>query len=120
MSPGIGVTAALAQLEAEITFFNANTDALIIDVMRNPGGLVSFVEAVSQRFMPGPFRTIGFEIRSTAFWLFSFGQQLGVARLTRPPGDPILANLEANYAEVLRAFNENRGRTAPLSLNATG
>ena len=29
-----------------MTFFTANTDALIVDVMRNPGGLVSFVEAV--------------------------------------------------------------------------
>jgi hypothetical protein len=110
----------LAHLDQEIAFFNANTDALIVDVMRNPGGLVSFVESISQRFMTAPFQTIGFEIRATGAWLFSFASQLNFARLTRPPGDPVLVNLENNFAEVLRAYNDNRGRTAPVSLNSTG
>ncbi len=110
----------LGHLDQEIVYFNANTDALIIDVTRNPGGAVSFVEAISQRFMTAPFRIIGFEIRATGAWLFSFASQLNFARLTRPPGDPILANLESNFAEVLQAFNGNRGRTAPVSLNSTG
>ena len=35
--------------------FGTNTDGLVVDVMRNPGGLVSFVEAVSQRLIPAPF-----------------------------------------------------------------
>lgn len=110
----------LAHLDQEIAFFNANTDALVIDVMRNPGGLVSFVEAISQRFMTGPFRIIGFEVRATAAWLASFASQLNSARLTRPPGDPILVNIENNFNEVLRAYNDNRGRSAPVSLNSTG
>lgn len=111
---------ALAQLDRAVAFFTPNTDALIVDVMRNPGGLVSFVEAVSQRLIPAPFNTIGFEIRATAAWLFSFASSLNNARLTRPPGDPILVNLENNFNEVLGAFNENRGRSAPVSLNSTG
>jgi hypothetical protein len=89
-------------------------------VMRNPGGLISFVEAISQRFMSAPFNTVGFEIRSTAAWLFSFASQLNIARLTRPPDDPILLNLQRNFDDVLSAFNENRGRSGPVSLNATG
>jgi C-terminal processing protease CtpA/Prc len=32
----------------------------------------------------------------------------------------VLANLEANFNEVLSAYNENRGRSAPVSLNSTG
>ena len=88
--------------------------------MRNPGGLVSFVEAISQRFMPAPFQTIGFEIRATAAWLFSFAAQLTNARLNPSTPPEILANLEANFNEVLRAYNEDRGRSAPVSLNATG
>ena len=111
---------ALAQLDRAVAFFTPNTDALIVDVMRNPGGLVSFVEAVSQRLIPTPFKTIGFEIRATAAWLFSFASSLNNARLTRPPGDPILVNLENNFNAVLEAFNENRGRSAPVSLNSTG
>ena len=110
----------LQHLDQEIAFFNANTDVLVVDVMRNPGGLVSFVEAALQRFMGNPFRIIGFEIRSTGAWLFSFASQLNFARATLPPGDPILVNLENNFNEVLRAYNENRGRSAPVSLNATG
>lgn len=110
----------LQHLDQEIAFFNANTDALVIDVMRNPGGLLSFVEAIAQRFMLAPFRTVGFEIRATAAWLFSFASQLNIARQTRPPGDPILVNLENNFNEVLRAYNEYRGRSAPVSLNSTG
>ena len=110
----------LQHLDQEIAFFNANTDALVVDVMRNPGGLVSFVESISQRFMPGPFQTIGFEIRATAAWLFSFAAQLTNARLTPSTPPQVLANLEANFNEVLSAYNENRGRSAPVSLNATG
>jgi hypothetical protein len=110
----------LQHLDQEIAFFNANTDALVVDVMRNPGGLVSFVEAISQRFMTAPFNIIGFEIRSTGAWLFSFASQLNIARATRPPNDPILLNLQRNFDEVLGAFNENRGRSAPVSLNSTG
>lgn len=111
---------ALAQLDRAVAFFTPNTDALIVDVMRNPGGFVSFVEGVSQRLIPTPFKTIGFEIRATAAWLFSFASSLNSARLnpTTPPA--VLANLEANFNEVLGAFNENRGRSAPVSLNSTG
>ena len=111
---------ALAQLDRAVAFFTPNTDALIVDVMRNPGGLVSFVEAVSQRLIPTPFKTIGFEIRATAAWLFSFASSLNSARLNPATPPAVLANLQANFNEVLGAFNENRGRSAPVSLNSTG
>jgi hypothetical protein len=110
---------ALQQLDAEIAYFNLNTDALIVDVMRNPGGFVSFVEAIAQRFIPTPFRTMGFEIRATGAWLFSFASQLNFARLSNAPPQ-IIQNLENNFNEVLRAYNEQRGRSAPVSLNSTG
>ncbi len=111
---------ALAQLDRAMALFGATTDALVVDVMRNPGGLVSFVEAVSQRLIPAPFNTIGFEIRSTGAWLFSFASQLTSARLNPATPPAVLANIEANYNEALSAFNENRGRTSPVSLNSTG
>jgi len=111
---------ALAQLDRAMALFGPTTDALVVDVMRNPGGLVSFVEAVAQRLIPTPFNTIGFEIRATNAWLFSFAAQLTNARLNPATPPAVLANLEANYNEVLNALNENRGRSAPVSLNATG
>jgi C-terminal processing protease CtpA/Prc len=118
MSPP-SVSLALQQLDQEIDFFNANTDALVVDVMRNPGGLVSFVESISQRFIPTPFRTIGFEIRATAAWVFSFASQLRAAQLSGAP-PKVIQNLQNNLDEVLRAYNEDRGRSAPVSLNFTG
>jgi hypothetical protein len=111
---------ALAQLDRAMALFGPTTDALLVDVMRNPGGLISFVEAVAQRLIPTPFNTIGFEIRATNAWLFSFAAQLTSARLNPSTPPAVLANLEANYNEVLNAFNENRGRSAPVSLNSTG
>ena len=111
---------ALAQLDRAMALFGATTDALLVDVMRNPGGLISFVEAVAQRLIPTPFKTVGFEIRATGAWLFSFASQLTNARLNPSTPPAVLANLEANYNEVLSAFNENRGRSAPVSLNSTG
>ena len=119
MSPNIGVAAALQQLDTEIAFFNLNTDALVVDVMRNPGGLVSFVEAISQRFIPTQVQLLGFQIRATGAWLFSFASQLNAARNSGQPPQ-IIQNLENNFNEVLRAFNENRGLSAPVSLNVTG
>jgi hypothetical protein len=110
---------ALQQLDQEITYFNANTDGLIVDVMRNPGGVVSFVESLAQRFIPAPFRTVGFEIRATASWLFTFASLLNAAKLSNAPLQ-IIQNLQNNFDEVLRAYNEERGRSAPVSLNATG
>jgi hypothetical protein len=111
---------ALAQLDRAMAVFGATTDGLVVDVMRNPGGLVSFVEAVSQRLIPTPFTTIGFEIRATGAWLFSFAAQLNNARNNPATPPAVLANLEANFNAVLTAFNENRGRSIPVSLNSTG
>jgi C-terminal processing protease CtpA/Prc len=69
--------------------------------------------------IPTPFSIIGFEIRATGAWLFSFAAQLTNARLFGAP-PAIIANLENNFNEVLRAYNENRGRSAAVSLNSTG
>jgi len=118
MSPP-SVATALQQLDQEIAFFNANTDALVIDVTRNPGGLISFVEAISQRFIATPFHTIGFEIRATGAWLFSFASALQNALATGAPPE-IVDNLRNNFNAVLDAFNANRGRSVAVSLNSTG
>jgi len=111
---------ALTQLDRAVAFFGPSTDALLVDVMRNPGGLVSFVEGIAQRLIPTTFNTIGFEIRATGAWLFSFAAQLVNARLNPATPPAVLANLEANFNEVLSAYNENRGRSGPVSLNSTG
>lgn len=111
---------ALAQLDRAMEVFGASTDGLVVDVMRNPGGSIAFVEAVAQRLIPVPFNTVGFEIRATGAWLFSFAAMLTNARLNPSTPPAVLANLEANFNTVLTAYNETRGRSAPVSLNSTG
>jgi len=56
-------TVALAQFEREIAFFNANTDGLIVDEMRNPGGNLCFGESIAARLVPDYFRATGFRLR---------------------------------------------------------
>jgi hypothetical protein len=59
-------TAALAQFGREIAFFNANTDGLIVDEMRNPGGNLCYGEDIAARLIPDYFRATGFRLRS--YW----------------------------------------------------
>jgi hypothetical protein len=58
--------AALSQFEREIAFFNANTDGLIVDEMRNPGGNLCYGEDIAARLATDYFRATGFRLRP--FW----------------------------------------------------
>jgi len=115
MSPSLGASTALQQFEREILWMQDNTDGLIIDVMRNPGGSVLYVEQLCQRLINYPFRAIGFELRATASDVAGFGATLVAAKAARLP-DHIVAGYETRYNDVLAAYRENRGRTGPISL----
>jgi hypothetical protein len=56
-------SAALTQFEKEIAYFNANTDGLIVDEMRNPGGNLCYGESIAARLIPDYFRATGFRLR---------------------------------------------------------
>ncbi len=56
-------TAALAQFQKEIAYFNANTDGLIVDEMRNPGGNLCYGESIAAQLIPDYFRATGFRLR---------------------------------------------------------
>jgi hypothetical protein len=113
------VSTALQQLDSELAYFNANTDGLVVDLTRNGGGSISFMESMLQRFFPAPFQTIGFEIRANQNWFSGFAESLTAAKLANAPAQ-IVQNLQNEFDEVERAFHQQRGRTIPLSLNFTG
>ncbi|MCX7605508.1 MAG: S41 family peptidase [Bryobacteraceae bacterium] len=115
MSPALGTTAALQQFDREIEWMEQNTDGLVIDIMRNPGGSVLYVENLCQRLIPYVFRSIGFELRPTAAEVASFGATLEAARRSNLP-EPVISGYEGRYRDVLAAYRENRGRTGPISL----
>jgi hypothetical protein len=106
---------ALAQLDTEIAYFQENTDGLIVDQMRNPGGTACYVQAVLTRLMPDTFRMVGLEIRATALWVTAFADSLAEAR--KAQAEPwIIDLLEARFKDVETAYKENRGRTGPLAV----
>lgn len=110
---------ALQQLNQEIAFFNANTDVLVVDITRNTGGNLTTAEAFAQRLIPAPFRTVGFEFRATALEVAIFSGGLKAALASGAPPE-IIANQRNNFEEMLRAYNEERGRTAPMPINSLG
>jgi hypothetical protein len=110
---------ALQQLNQEITFFNVNTDVLVVDITRNTGGILTTAEAFAQRLIPDPFRTVGFEFRASALEVTAFAQRLTSALNAGAPAE-VIENLRSNFNEVLSAYNEERGRTGSLPINALG
>jgi hypothetical protein len=112
-------TAAVQQFRDEMIFMQANTDGLIIDDMRNPGGLSCYNEQIQALLMPRPFRTLGREIRATAEWLASYSQALDSARSGGAP-DWVIRLYESHLDAVYQAFSENRGRTGPLPVCGPG
>jgi len=112
-------TVALQQLNQEVAFFNANTDVLVVDITRNTGGNLVTAESFAQRLIPNTFRTVGFEFRASALEVASFAQRLTLAINSGAPPN-VIENVRSNFNEMLRAYNEERGRTAPMPINSTG
>jgi hypothetical protein len=110
---------ALNQFIGEMIFFEQNTDGLIIDDMRNPGGSVAYCEFLLTLIMPNTFRTLGFEIRATSGWVASFQQSVTIAEANNFPEWQVLS-LKANLADVKAANQQVRGKTGPISLNQSG
>lgn len=115
MSPNNSVGQALSQLETEIAFFQQNTDGLVIDVMRNPGGLIPYGHELARRFIPAPFEGVGFELRASAGYVASFAFNLENAKRFGAP-EHIVRTWEALLNDVYETFKQNRGRTGALPL----
>jgi hypothetical protein len=108
---------ALNQFLTEMIFFQANTDGLVVDVMRNPGGFVDYVNFLASMLIPGDHRVIGFEIRATSAWVSSLSRLIQDARdFGEEPY--VIAFLEAMLRDVQGANAQLRGRTGPLALDS--
>ena len=108
--------AAINQLAGEVAYFQANTDGLIIDDMRNPGGSVAAVNVFLQFLMPTKFRTVGFEIRATSEWVADISSAVESARAQGAEQWEI-ALLEQIKTQIVEANASNRGRTGPIPLD---
>ena len=114
MSP-TNTTTAVNQFAAEIAYFNANTDGLVVDVMRNGGGSLCYTETLLSYLIPQPFRSAAYEVRATQFWVQAFSSSYYSAKATGAP-DWVIALYGSYLAQVRQAMSENRGRTGSLPI----
>jgi len=106
-------TNALQQFQTETTFFQGNTDGLVIDVMSNGGGDLCYTNTLLQFLIPVPFRSLGLSLRATEFWLENFTGAIIDAEFSGAP-QWVIDLYTAYAAEVQQALTENRGMTGSL------
>lgn len=112
MSPA-NTTTALNQFASEIAYMQANTSGLIIDVMRNGGGSLCYIEQLAQFLMTRPFRGSAYEMRATQTWVRFYSSAISSAKANR--ADQWVIDLYTAYLnQVMQALAENRGLTGSL------
>ena len=104
---------ALSQFETELGFMRNNTDGLVVDIMRNPGGDGCYAETLLQDLIPYRFRGMGNQIRVTQDMLLGLSEEIDQADLF---GFDQLTVDQLNFilSEMQAAYKQNRGLTDPL------
>lgn len=113
MFEGFTGNAILNQLVTELNFMQRNTDGLIVDLIRNPGGDVCFTQDLVSLLMPESFQMPGFEIRATREWINRF-ETLIFSLEANGAAKWVTDILKAMLGDIRGAYSENRGRTGPL------
>ena len=108
--------AALTAFAKEIAYFQENTDGLVLDEMRNPGGIIPYANAIISYLMPTQWDSIPFEVRATSDWVARFSSSVFQAKTLGAPRE-IVALLQKLLDETQAANREMRGRTVPLPLD---
>jgi len=110
------IPAALTAFQREMAYFQANTDGLVIDNMRNPGGSVAYVNQILSLVMPARWRAIGFEVRATSDWVLSISSAVEQVKAARAP-QSLIDLYEMIKAAIVDANASYRGRTQPIPLD---
>ncbi len=114
--PSIGISAALTQFAGEVAYFNANTDGLVIDDMRNPGGTIYYAEDIARRLITVPFHLPGFELRATTEWVLDYSSDVRDLQSIQAP-DYDIAYMQSILTDVEGAYATNGGHTGPEPLD---
>jgi Peptidase family S41/PDZ domain len=114
--PSLGIPYALAQFQNEVAFFNANTDGLIIDDMRNNGGTIYYGEDIARRLITVPFHLVGFELRATSEWIRTYSSYYQYVQAIGAPQWQI--DNQTLFLNIVKtAYSQNGGHTGPLPLD---
>lgn len=114
--PSVDVDTAVNQFAAEIAYFQANTNGLVIDDMRNPGGLVYYGEELVRRLIPKPFRYVGFELRSTTEWVLTYSDYLQFLQALNY-SNYFTTFYQDILNDVTTAYGQSGGHTGPEPLD---
>jgi C-terminal processing protease CtpA/Prc len=112
----LSTTAALIAFQNEMAYFQANTQGLVIDEMRNPGGTASYLNAIVSYLMPSKWRSIPFELRATSEFVATFSSSL-VSAMAQGAPQSIIDQLQMIKDEIVAANSAMRGRTKPIPLD---
>lgn len=107
---------ALTAFAKEIAFFQENTDGLVVDEMRNPGGSVGYANQIVSYLTPTMWTAVGFEVRATSEWVLAFSGSVESAKAQGAP-DIIIALLQRLKDSIMSANRANRGRTEAIPLD---
>ncbi len=120
------LTASQTQvLDTEINYFNANTDGLVVDVMRNPGGGCSLA-TIAQRLMRTPtFTHFSEQYRPNRDLIEFYDEVISLLETLGAP-EYLLENYRFERGMLIGAYENGRGLTGPipscafdLNLNST-
>jgi hypothetical protein len=108
-------TAAVNQFSTEIQYFQANTDAIVIDLMANGGGSLCYGQTLASYLIPFSFQAVSEQLRATLTWQVSFSSaRFSAIRGNAPSWIPTLYSVYLTAIE--EALTWNRGMTGPLPL----
>jgi len=113
--PFTSVQNAEDEFEGEMQYFQKNVDAVVVDVMNNPGGDACYAQDLVSFMNPKPFNGVNVEIRATASWVLDFSSALSDAENFGAP-QWVIDVYGAYLKEVQQAYSENRGMTGMLPL----
>jgi C-terminal processing protease CtpA/Prc len=105
---------ALKEFSAEIAYFQANADGLVVDIMANGGGDGCYSQTLASYLIPHNFRGLSVQIRATLGWQVSYSSALTIAELEGAP-QWVINLLTAHLAVVQKALAHNRGMTGSVA-----
>jgi len=108
------VSDAEDQFDTEITYMQQNTDGLVVDVMRNPGGFGCYAEDLVSRLVTHPFHDLTGQIRPTIYDVQAYQAAVDEAILEEAPTWQIQV-LKSQTNSVTKAYQQG-GLTGALPL----
>jgi hypothetical protein len=106
---------ALSQFEAELAYMTANTDGLIVDEMRNNGGLLCFGEEIAARLIPYQFRATGFQLKPYFSRIINFYNSM-INAINAGAPQQIIDQYRSLYQAMLTANQQGKTLTDSLPL----